>query len=366
MLTLNRDTLRIGIALSGGGIRAAIFHLGVFKYLAERRLFSRVANISSASGASICVGVIFTANGNVWPGDSEYLTYTLPDIERLILANDIQLSALCRLLFSPRYWHNRAGLLSKVMQKKLGITGIIQDLPDYPYWEINSTTFETGKSFRIRKDYMGDHKLGYVQRPELPVADMIAASAGFPVLIGPLKLKTSRYKWSEDKYGTVPEETPSDVHLWDGGVYDNLGLEALHKIGKGLDDTINYLIVSNASANSGDKVRSDRPSIGNLIRLLDIAMDQVGSLRKREVMATVINNGGGVYLEIGDSAEQIARTAGIEPSEVQRLINNCLPPDRATFVADYKTTLESPTQENFELILRHGYETARCNFEFNS
>ncbi|MDR0937680.1 MAG: patatin-like phospholipase family protein [Oscillospiraceae bacterium] len=366
MLTLNRDTLRIGIALSGGGIRAAIFHLGVFKYLAERRYLSRVANISSVSGASICVGLIFETSGNAWPGDSEYLSYTLPDIERLILANDIQLSALCRLPFSPRYWRNRAGLLSSVMRKKLGIAGSIQDLPNYPYWEINATTFETGKSFRIRKDYMGDYKLGYVQRPELPVADMIAASAGFPVLIGPLKLKTSRYTWTRDKYGSEPEETPPDAHLWDGGVYDNLGLEALHKIGRGLDDTINYLIVSNASANSGDKARSARPSIGNLMRLLDIAMDQVGSLRKRELMATVINNGGGLYLEIGDSAEQIALNAGLEPHEARRFINNCLPPDRAAFVADYKTTLESPSQENFELILRHGYETARCNFEFNS
>ncbi|MDR0858053.1 MAG: patatin-like phospholipase family protein [Oscillospiraceae bacterium] len=366
MVKLNRDALRIGIALSGGGIRATIFHLGVFKYLAERRLLGRLANISSVSGASICVGLIFAFSGNIWPGDAEYLLYTLPDIESLILTNDIQFSALCRLPFSPRYWRNKAGLLSQVLRKKFGITGVIQDLPDYPYWEINSTTFETGKSFRVRKDYMGDYTLGYVQRPELPVSDMIAASAGFPVLIGPLKLKSSRYKWSADKYGALPEAVPPDVHLWDGGVYDNLGLEALHKIGKGLDDEINYLIVSNASGESGRKTRSVLPSAGNLMRLLNIAMDQVGSLRTRELQAAVISKGLGLYLEIGSSAEQIANAAKLESSSARRLIDKCLSPADAKFAADYKTTLESPGRDNYELLLRHGYEVARCNFEFNA
>ena len=52
----------IGIALSGGGIRATIFHLGLFKWLAENELLEEVKRVSSVSGASLCVGLIYTHN----------------------------------------------------------------------------------------------------------------------------------------------------------------------------------------------------------------------------------------------------------------------------------------------------------------
>ena len=53
----------IGIALSGGGIRATIFHLGLFKWLAENGLLEEVKRVSSVSGASLCVGLIYAHNG---------------------------------------------------------------------------------------------------------------------------------------------------------------------------------------------------------------------------------------------------------------------------------------------------------------
>ena len=52
----------IGIALSGGGIRATIFHLGLFKWLAENGLLEEVKRVSSVSGASLCVGLIYAHN----------------------------------------------------------------------------------------------------------------------------------------------------------------------------------------------------------------------------------------------------------------------------------------------------------------
>ncbi|MBD0328634.1 MAG: patatin-like phospholipase family protein [Thermoleophilia bacterium] len=43
----------LGIALSGGGFRAAFFHVGVLAYLAERRLLKKVSVLSTVSGGSI-------------------------------------------------------------------------------------------------------------------------------------------------------------------------------------------------------------------------------------------------------------------------------------------------------------------------
>jgi predicted acylesterase/phospholipase RssA len=45
--------LRIGLALSGGGFRASIFHLGVIRRLEELGIMPEVSVISSVSGGSI-------------------------------------------------------------------------------------------------------------------------------------------------------------------------------------------------------------------------------------------------------------------------------------------------------------------------
>src|SRR5581483_5753015 len=44
---------RLGLALSGGGFRASLFHIGLLARLAERGLLRRVEVISSVSGGSI-------------------------------------------------------------------------------------------------------------------------------------------------------------------------------------------------------------------------------------------------------------------------------------------------------------------------
>jgi predicted acylesterase/phospholipase RssA len=44
---------RIGLALSGGGFRATLFHLGVVRLLNETGLLSQVKRIGAVSGGSI-------------------------------------------------------------------------------------------------------------------------------------------------------------------------------------------------------------------------------------------------------------------------------------------------------------------------
>jgi NTE family protein len=349
--------MKIGLALSGGGIRATIFHLGVCKYLAEKGLLGSVTHISSVSGASLCVALIFAKNGNQWPSDRIFLEKVLPDIENVILKNNIQTAALLRLPFSPGCWDNKAALIARVMRDKWGITGSVQDLPAAPLWEINCTTFETGKDFRITKEKMGDYQTGYVKNPVIPIADAAAASAGFPVLIGPLKLDARKYAWTDQ-----PEDKPVEqaYYLWDGGVYDNLGLEALYKPGKGLTEDVDFLILSNASGSSGYLHRNGFSSVKNLKRLLDIALDQVAALRSRDIAVAVLKQNQGLYLQIGNSAEKITGDSKVDGETKQRLIDSCMKPEQAAWVRQYETTLNSPRREHFDLILRHGYENTRC------
>ena len=320
---------RIGLALSGGGIRAAIFHLGVLQYLAEAKLYGDIASISTVSGASIAVGLILGASGNRWPSGDEFIRDTLPTVRQRILEHNIQRAALRRLPFSPWYWRNRIALLAKMLEDKWQIHGTLQDLPSTPYWEINCTTFETGGNFRFRQDYMGDSTLGYVQNPTMPLSHVVAASAAFPVLIGPYILDTYNLKFTPDKHGELPPvKVQPQYTLWDGGVYDNLGLDPLYTTAKGLDEEIDFLIVSDASANIGYKVREGHISLSNLRRLLDIAQNQVNELRGGQIVTNVVNLNRGLYLKIGEDI-------------------------------NYPTTLNSPRPEDFEAIFRNGYTVAK-------
>ena len=54
----------IGLALSGGGFRASIFHMGVLKYLAEKNKLEEISYISSVSGGSLLIGLIYSLNNN--------------------------------------------------------------------------------------------------------------------------------------------------------------------------------------------------------------------------------------------------------------------------------------------------------------
>ena len=54
-------TQKIGLALSGGGYRAAAFHLGVLKKLKELNILDKIDIISTVSGGSI-IGAYYLLN----------------------------------------------------------------------------------------------------------------------------------------------------------------------------------------------------------------------------------------------------------------------------------------------------------------
>ena len=298
----------IGIALSGGGIRATIFHLGLFKWLAENNLMETVKCISSVSGASLCVGLIYSYNFLKWPTSKEFRTTVLPSIEKTLLSKDLQFSALSRLIISPAYWNKKVNIVAKSLESRWGIHGNLSDLTGNVKWYINCTTYETGKRFYFCKEKMGDYKIGYVEKPDIPLSDVMAASAGFPVLIGPYSLQTGNYHWNPGEYSKPEWKPPHGIlHLWDGGVYDNLGLESIYKFDNGgtLTDGLQFMIVSNASASISFHHRQFNRADQHLKRILDISMDQVTSLRTRTVMDFIKRTNQGLYIKIGNSAEKI-------------------------------------------------------------
>ena len=154
------------------------------------------------------------------------------------------------------------------------------------------------------------------------------------------------------------------IHLWDGGVYDNLGLESIFTPENAgtLKDGLDYMIVSNASASIGPYRRQAGFTYSNLKRLLDISMDQVTSLRNRMVMDFIIRTNQGMYLKIGSSAEKITSVSKCPDDLRTHLLQECLSTSDSEKAMNYKTTLQKPKESDYQLLLRHGYEVANCTY----
>src|SRR5262249_362245 len=140
------EELKVALTLSGGGTRAMYFHLGVLRYLAERDLLEKVRYVSTVSGGTLFMGLVFHLNNYKWPTSTQFLEQVRPRLIDLLAGKDLQLRALAGLLlpWNWRYLPFRANVLATTIANTWGVAAPISRLPDFPVWAINATTIETG------------------------------------------------------------------------------------------------------------------------------------------------------------------------------------------------------------------------------
>ena len=370
----------VGIALSGGGVRAAAFHAGVLQYLAEKNKLESVIHVSSVSGGSLFMGLLLSCNEYQWPTSSDYIRNVFPKIRRQLTSTSLQRTAIYRLIFNPLNWRyllSRANVMAQAIQSQWGIDIPLRSLSGDPIWSINGTTAETGRRFRFKDGRMGDYELGYADVRDIPLASAMAVSAAFPGGIGPLFIKPSHFQWHkretwESTDGEKLREIPFEgLHLYDGGLYDNLGMEPLFDMGKqaikpGGTKAINYLIVADAGA---ALVRSPIPHPLNPMRfkrIADIALDQTRALRVRSFVSFLLRQpDSGLYLQIGaNPVHSIQQQGKGNPDNQKRLLDyEWMGSDAVRDSALYPTSLCKMSDIDFQAISRHGYETAKWNQE---
>lgn len=369
--------MKVGLALSGGGFRAAVFHLGVLARLADEAALEQVTFLSTVSGGSLCIGLVHAINDFSWPTSREFIETILPKARDVITGYDLQSGLLRHVLRSPlSVFQTKADDLSILLKKHWGITINLRDLPEQPRWMINATCYETGKNWRFEHFRMGDYVFGHTNDTNIPLSDALAASAGFPGLIGPLVFRTRHYSWykyvdTRDeakelidselhlKRKTKPVEPMySKLHLWDGGVYDNLGLEGLHNFIGGWRENIDFLIVSDASGRPEPEKYHWWKAPLRIIT--GVMMDQVRSLRSRAVAERLINHADedrGSLLQIGNTCEYTLKNARRE-DEIPKVCTGCLNKQDTDVAANMKTKISRLSHEDYELLFRHGYEVA--------
>ncbi|MDE2448258.1 MAG: patatin-like phospholipase family protein [Gammaproteobacteria bacterium] len=275
----------MGLALSGGGYRASLFGLGSLWRLNELGWLKSLRRVTSVSGGSLTAGVL-AARWRELDFDAAGCAVNFPEIIagrlRQFCSRTLDRKAiLCGLI--P--FVSAAGVARRAYERGLvklvdGRVATLADLPtsgDGPEFIFYATCLQTGSSFRFTRDGLHDWKLGRLPRTDVTLGTALAASAAFPPFLAPLRLRTDAGKWVERPKIRDLEDAPrirARLSLADGGIYDNMGIEALWR-------SMQIVLVSDAGAPFAYVTRPWANWPSQLGRVRDILIEQTRALRKR-------------------------------------------------------------------------------------
>jgi len=247
------DSLLVALAFSGGGTRAAAFSYGILEALRdvtihwdgrERRLIDEVDTISSVSGGS------FTAAYYGLFGDRIF-----EDYEEKFLKKDVQ-GHLSGSLWKPWTWprigsslYGRSDLAAEYYDEILFEHKTFADILENqgPFIQINATEVAQGAQFTF---IQGIFDLICSDLETFPVSRAVTASSAVPVLFSSITIDnhagecgyqlppwvekaladrdiTSRRRHLAEKYVQfLDRENQPYLHLYDGGLTDNLGVRS--------------------------------------------------------------------------------------------------------------------------------------------
>ncbi len=258
-ITINGEEKRIGLALSGGGFRAAAFHLGVFRKLQEHGLLWKIDLLSCVSGGSIA-GAFLAAN---WGDDT-----ALDRLDKYLSSRSIAVSSVLMGALNP--FTSRLDELADTYDNDLFKKKTLNDLKNGPRIYLNATNMATGNMFFFvagegKQSEMGEHELGIVEQ-DFPISKAVAASSAFPPVFPPLKIGKDIF----------PNDVTEYVTLTDGGVYDNLGVNPLLN---NEYNNLDYAIVSDAG--KPFEIENEPAELGTMVlkASIGILMEQVRGLQ---------------------------------------------------------------------------------------
>jgi predicted acylesterase/phospholipase RssA len=231
---MNSTTKKIGLALSGGGFRASLYHLGLVRFLRDAGILPQVSHITSVSGGSILAAHLVLNwdryNGSAGEFDaaaSEFLTIVRLDVRNRIVRRfplALPLRCLRRLLGRSNRKLSRTGLLEYHYERFLYGDTSLFELPEQPQLHILATNLSEGClcSFNrngllmVRRQPGSTYRLDHIHIGLATVAMAVTASSAFPGFFPPLEL-------TGKDVGANAGEFSRQAYT-DGGVFDNLGV----------------------------------------------------------------------------------------------------------------------------------------------
>jgi NTE family protein len=341
---------KIALCLSGGGYRAAIFHLGAVRWLNEIGWLPRLKRISSVSGGSILAGHLAYRFRAGWPSAPLTLGEWQELIEkpfRRFVGHDIRtLPALCRLVYRLPCLSSLAPaeMLGKEYVKHLleGNDLELVALPESPEFIFCATDMTFGVNWESSRERVGDYMAGYIKPApgKWTLSRAIAASSCFPPVFPPSNPRLPPEDFCRGEYDKDDRlQKIACIRLTDGGVYDNMGFQPALREKK-------VLISDGGGRMSFSLVEG---FFGQLLRYSELLQNGVTKLRKQWIMRDFKAEPPvkeGAYWGIGDGVD---RGSPFPDEEAGRQI------------AAIRTDLNAFTRAEFEILLNHGYLLAASN-----
>jgi NTE family protein len=296
---------KVGLALSGGGFRAAAFHLGVLRKLNDLNLLDKIDVISTISGGSI-TGAYYLLNKNDF---DNFFRELYGKLQKSILSRVVlSFRFICPILFflvlilvsfillnkgwfafvtlsvfclTIMFFHNifpASDIIKTVYDDFFFQKKCLKDFPSTPDIVIGATNIETGTPWTFSRRKMGDssyffskgnRKIIDFKHENFPISLAVAASTAVPYCFNPIKIGKKYFGMSSDKKYIQPR-------LLDGGVYDNQGIHKITQVNSSYK--CNIIICSDGSQPFKDKFSSINP-LPVLKRVMDLMMKRIKAMQ---------------------------------------------------------------------------------------
>ena len=342
---------RLGLALSGGGFRATLYHLGIVRFLRDSGQLSQVTDIASVSGGSILAGHL-VLNWDRYCGTAEQFDEAAQEIIDFVQF-DVRNHIIRRIplqypwrylskftpinseLFAPN------SVLEHYYAKMLYGNRRLYELPEEPNLHMLTTNISTGALavfgkqglFIQHRNNLGQPTFELIPGTMARMAQVVGASSAFPGLFPPVKITATDIGVREGQFSTE--------WFTDGGVYDNLGIRAFSWL-QSQDTQFDQILVSDAGKPFQILSDASLGVIGQSIRATDILWDRVWQLERENFG----NREGFSFLPVSER---------IDPNEDPTALH----PVVQTEVQSIRTDLDAFSDIEINALAQHGYSVAR-------
>jgi predicted acylesterase/phospholipase RssA len=342
---------KLGLALSGGGFRATLFHLGVVRFLRDAGALRDVTDIASVSGGSI-VAAHLVLNWDQYNGDDEHFAETAAQVVKFVqfdVRNHIvrRIPLLYTLSFVAKRLPGRArgltanAVLERYYSRFLYGDRCLYELPERPRLHILATNVSNGGLsvfsregvFIQQRAGAGAPAFDRISGQMAGLARIVCASSSFPGFFPPVAIRAADLGVRE---GQFPTEW-----FTDGGVYDNLGMRAFSWL-KHQNVEFDQVLVSDAGKPFQVLSDAELGVIGQSVRASDILWDRVGQLERENFGSRP----GFLFIPITATVDLESDPTALHPvvqAEVQSI----------------RTDIDRFTPTEINALAMHGYEVAR-------
>lgn len=350
---------RVGLALSGGGFRAAVFGLGALRALHDRGILRDVTVVSGISGGSLLAAMWAYGPASFADFDASVTELAAAGLQWELVRRALQPGAVlagaasaARAVAGRSFGAQRTSTRTEALVRALSARPFGQRLLSdvtHPGLStvISATDLATGNAVRFGSKVSSVSSIGDIADP-VPVADAVAASTAYPVLLPHLR----RTYTVAGRDGTRQARS---LLMTDGGVYDNLGLTPLLPRRSAAHTSHVYELDYIIAVDAGQGRSARRPPNflpGRMVRSFQIAYE-----RAQDGSRARLNQ----YAEEGAVSGFVHAYLGTRDKRLPLPVADLVPREA---VVGYPTDFARMTPDNLRLLATRGEQLTRTLVEF--